>query len=112
MRASDEPVKLAAARVLTAIDWSLMRVRKTFSLLADQPSRGTKMSAPRRRRFTWMAALIAAFVALVGLALPAAAQAAGTPGSPTAGPTASPPGGDQLQPTPTLPVNICQNSAL
>jgi len=66
------------------------------------------MSAPGRRRFTWLALFIAALAALAGMALPAAAQAAGAPGSPTA----SPPASGQLQPMPTLPVNICQNSAL
>ncbi|MGH3278073.1 MAG: hypothetical protein ACRDNW_02940, partial [Trebonia sp.] len=55
-----------------------------------------------------MSVPIAALVALVGMAMPVAAKAAGTPGSPTAGP----PGVGQLQPMPTLPVNICQSSAL
>ena len=66
------------------------------------------MSAATRRRFTWMTVLIAAFAALVGMAMPAAAKPAGTGGSASAGT----PGGGQLQPMPTLPVNICQNSAL
>jgi len=65
------------------------------------------MSAPTRR-FTWMAVLIAAFAALVGMAVPAAAKSAGSASTASAGT----PGDGQLQPMPTLPVNICQNSAL
>jgi hypothetical protein len=66
------------------------------------------MSAATRRRFTWMMAFIAAFAALVGMAMPAAAKPAGTGSSVSAGT----PGNGQFQPMPTLPVNICQNSAL
>jgi hypothetical protein len=63
------------------------------------------MSTRRRRRLTWMTVLTAALAALVGMAMPAVAKPAGAPGSATAGP-------GPLQPMPTLPVNICQNSAL
>jgi len=66
------------------------------------------MSAPRRRRFTWMTVLAAALAALAGMAMPAAAKAAGSGG----GAAVAPPGSGQLQPMPTLPVNICRNSAL
>jgi hypothetical protein len=55
-----------------------------------------------------MAVLVAAFATLVGMAMPAAAKPAGTVGSASAGG----PGSGQFQPMPTLPVNICQNSAL
>jgi hypothetical protein len=72
-----------------------------------------------------MTAGFAALAVLVGMALPAAANTTGTistarttgtatiakPGAITAAdPTAS--SGSQLQPMPTLPVNICQNSSL
>ena len=80
----------------------------------------TRMSAPRRRRFTWMTILIAAFAMLVGVSLPAAAQPAATPttAAPAAGNgvSAGPPGSTgngagQLVPMPALPKNICHNSA-
>ena len=62
------------------------------------------MSEPRRRRFAWMAITIATTAALVGLALPAAAQ-------PMA---AAPAGGSSAPPVPmpTLPKNICGNASL
>ena len=78
------------------------------------------MSAPRRPRFTWMATvLIAASATLIGLTLPAAAQPAraGNGGNGGHGVSAGPPGSigngaGQLVPMPTLPKNICNNSAL
>ncbi len=74
------------------------------------------MSAPRRRRFTWMAILIATFGTFIGLTLPAAAQPAGAANGGN-GVSAGPPGSTgngagQLVPMPTLPKNICNNSAL
>jgi hypothetical protein len=51
---------------------------------------------------------LAALAALAGMAMPAAAKTAGTSST-----TAAPPGSStQLQPMPTLPKNICQDSAL
>ena len=71
------------------------------------------MSALRRRRYTWITILIATFATLIGMALPAAAQPAGAGNGVSAGPPGSTGNGaGQLEPMPTLPKNICNNSAL
>jgi hypothetical protein len=70
------------------------------------------MSALRRRRFNWMTILIATFATLIGIALPAAAEPAGADNGVSGPPGSTGNGAGQLEPMPTLPKNICNNSAL
>ncbi|MGH3167869.1 MAG: hypothetical protein ACRDN0_18535, partial [Trebonia sp.] len=59
-----------------------------------------------------MTILIATFAALIGMTLPAAAQPARAGGGSAGPPGSTGNGSGQLVPMPTLPKNICDNSAL